>query len=189
MKAWSLLLAILLAGCGSTAASLTYTPTETVQPQAAPMVGTVTVVDQRGESDPNYVGVIRGGFGNPLKTLTSDRPVRDEVASAFIAGLQARGLYDPAGPDTLTITLTEFSSDQYHRREARVGFTLVLTRRGQPLYQRTETVDKINGSMVTFDTGVFASIDDLRAITDQALSQAVDQALDRPGFLAAIRGR
>jgi uncharacterized lipoprotein YajG len=70
MKAWSLPLAIVLAGCGSTAASLTYTPTEAVQPQAAPMVGTVTVVDQRGESDPNYVGVIRGGFGNPLKTLT-----------------------------------------------------------------------------------------------------------------------
>ncbi len=189
MKRWSLLLALLLAGCGSTAAPLTYVPTVTVQYRGTPVIGTVAVVDRRGESDPNYVGVIRGGFGNPLKTLTSTRPVRDEVADAFIAGLRARGLYDPAGPDALTITLTEFSADQYQRREARVAFTLTLTRDGRPLYESAENVDKINGSIVSFDTGVFASTDDLRGIMVQALSQAVDQALDRLRFRAAVERR
>jgi len=50
-----------------------------------------TFVDARGEPA-NWLGAIRGGFGNPLKNLESDRPVADIVGAAFADGLRARGV-------------------------------------------------------------------------------------------------
>jgi hypothetical protein len=150
---------------------------------------TVVVTDQRDEKDPTYIGAIRGGFGNPLKTLTTAKPVGDEVHDAFVGALRARGLYDAGGRLTLAVTLTELSANQMARREGHTSFRLVLTGTGgQPLYQDEEDVLKINGSLVTLDAGVFASIDDLRTIADLSLSTAIDQALDKPGFQAAVAG-
>jgi len=48
-------------------------------------------LDQR-DVPANWLGAIRGGFGNPLKYLESDRPVAEIVKIAFIDGLQARGI-------------------------------------------------------------------------------------------------
>ncbi len=118
LKSILLLLTALLAGCGTTAATLGYSPTEAPRPRAAPIVSVVTVTDARREKDPTYIGAIRGGFGNPLKTLTSARPVKDEVAAAFEAALQARNLYGPNAPAALAVTLTELSANQVARRRA-----------------------------------------------------------------------
>ncbi len=189
LKSILLLLTALLAGCGTTAATLGYSPTEAPRPRAAPIVSVVTVTDARREKDPTYIGAIRGGFGNPLKTLTSARPVKDEVAAAFEAALQARNLYGPNAPAALAVTLTELSANQVARREGHTKFSLVLSDRatGRTLFSDTEDVLKIGGSLITFDAGVFASIEDLRAITALSLSQAIAQALDKPGFAAAAR--
>ena len=46
---------------------------------------------------------------------------------------------------------------------------------------------KVNGSLVIFDAGVFASLADLRAITIEAMTEAIDQSRDKPGFAAATR--
>ncbi len=73
--------------------------------------------------------------------------------------------------------------------EGHTKFSLVLSDRatGRTLFSDTEDVLKIGGSLITFDAGVFASIEDLRAITALSLSQAIAQALDKPGFAAAAR--
>ena len=183
MRTSILLLFPLLAGCVSTAADLNYIPTRVPTVQAAPLVAAVAVADARDETDPTYIGAIRGGYGNPLKTLTTKRPVKEEVAAAFIAALQARGLYGAAGPADLAVTLTELSANQYVQRTAHTSFKLVLTERasGRTLLQSNEDVQKIS-KFNLFDNGVFASTEDLRSLTALSLSQAVDQALDRAAF-------
>ena len=177
------LLFALIAGCSSPPADLAYSPTAPITPQnSAPLVAVVRVTDARDEKDPTYVGAIRGGFGNPLKTLTTTRPVGEEVRAAFEAALQARGLLGPRAPMQLDVTLTELSANQYHRREGHTALSLALVDRatGRPVIQDKEDVLKINGSVVTFDAGVFASLDDLRAVAALSLSTAIDQALAKP---------
>ena len=87
---------LLLAACGSTPAQLRYTPTVTVAPgDGKAHVGPVT--DQRGEPDPNWLGAVRGGFGNPFKVLHGEQPATDMVRQAFSDGLAARGMLASSG--------------------------------------------------------------------------------------------
>jgi len=77
----------------SRAASSWNAPSATPNKAAASArpVNVGTFVDARGEPA-NWLGAIRGGFGNPLKNLESDRPVADIVGAAFADGLRARGV-------------------------------------------------------------------------------------------------
>ena len=175
-----------LAAC-STTANLTYAPTTGIVASRAPRVASVTVTDMRDEHDPHYIGAIRGGLGNPLKTLTSTQPVKDEVTAAFTAALQARGLFGAGGSDTISVALKQLSANWYERREGHTTFDLTLSdASGRVLFQDQEDVLKIEGSVITLNAGVFASIDDLRAITMLSLNTAIDQAIDKPGFRAAL---
>jgi hypothetical protein len=191
----SLLLILLLSACGTTTVGLPYDPpSSAATPPAAPVagvpvIGRVVATDARGESDPRWLGTIRGGFGNPLKSLQTDAPAAEEVAQGFRQALAARGMLSSgAGRYNLDITVVRFDCDQYHRREANADFRLVLTDRasGRPVYQDEVSSHLVNGSMVTFNVGVFADPQDLRAIAMDVQNQAIDQALNKPGFLAAL---
>ncbi len=185
MKA--ILLLVFLSACSTTASDLTYAPIAPVVPQASPEVATVTVADARDEKDPTYIGAIRGGYGNPLKTLTTVQPASEEVKTAFIAALQARGLYGAGAPATLDVTLKQLSGNWYARHEGHTIFTLTLNdKSGRAVFHDDEDVLKIAGSLITFDAGMFASTDDLRAIVELSMNTAIDQALDKPAFRAAL---
>ena len=70
---------LLLAGCGSTVSPLPYAPT--VTPVAGSgMVQMGAATDNRANRDATYYGTIRGGLGNPLKTLRTDIPIASVVA-------------------------------------------------------------------------------------------------------------
>lgn len=190
----SLLLAVLLAACGTTTVGLPYDPAQSAVPvSAAPGISQVVATDARGESDPRWLGTVRGGFGNPLKQLQTDAPVADDVSQGFRQALAARGmLASPgAGRFNLDVTVVRFDCDQYHRREANADFRVVLTERGsgRAIYHDEVSSHLVNGSMVTFNVGVFADPQDLRAIAVQAQNQAIDEALGKPELLAALRGR
>jgi hypothetical protein len=75
-------------------------------------------------------------------------------------------------------------------REANADFHLVLTDRisGRVVYQDEVSSHLVNGNVVTFDAGVFAHPQDLRAIAVQAQNHAVGTALNKTAFLAALRG-
>ena len=108
-----------------------YAPTVQIQSaaSAAPVVSVSRqVANERraGREDPNWIGTIRGGYGNPLKRLASDVPVDQVVAQAFAAGLAARGLHAPgegASPYVLAVTIHQFDANQYVRREATADFS------------------------------------------------------------------
>jgi hypothetical protein len=184
-------LAFGLAACSNTV-PLNYAPTFAVTPVGPPSVSGVSVADQRGEDDPSWFGAIRGGFGNPLKVLHTPGPLNDTVAAAFRDALKDRGLLATLGQGDvdLDVTILQFESDQYIRREAQIRLGISLTRRstGRQVYRDEVTTDLERGSLMNMETGAFGSVEKLRLVDETALTQTIDEAINKPGFLDAVRG-
>jgi hypothetical protein len=155
----------------------------------SPTVGIGTVTDDRKEG-PQWLGAIRGGLGNPLKTLETEEPVSDVVKNTLKDGLTARGLFAKSQPKyILNIDMMRFDCNQYARREAHILLDVLLVDAvtQQNIYNKTLKSDKVTGSIVTFDAGLFASVDDLRQVANDVLQDAIDQLLHDPEFLAKTR--
>ena len=180
-----------LVGCGTTRAPMTYQPTASVEKST--MSGQVAVgsfVDSRGEADPTWAGAIRGGFGNSLKVLALDKPVADVIKAAFADGLRARGASPSltGGQPQLTGVVRKFECDQYVRREATIELELtVLDSNGHTKFTRSYRSNTLDGSVLTLSTGVFASVEDLRAVMERTLRETVDKALDDSALRAALQ--
>ncbi len=190
-----------LAACGTTQGSMSYAPTVPIQPAAGarPVVAVSDrVANERraGREDPTWIGTIRGGYGEPVKRLSSDAPVDRVVARAFADGLAARGLGSTqvgAGgtPYVLAVTIHQFDANQYVRREATADFSAALVERasGREVWRDRHRAYNVDGSLLSFRTGVFASPEDLRRVALRTMSEAVDALLDKPGFRAALSRR
>ena len=193
MRKLLLLPILLLTACGTTQAPVAYSPTVAVQRAEAPRpvaVGQVSNQRSTGREDATWIGTIRGGYGNPVRALNADRPIDQVVGQAFAEGLAARGLQGSAQPrHALNITIHEFNANQYVRREATADFTAVLVDRttGREVWRDRHRAYQVDGSVLSLQTGVFASVDDLRAVATRTMSEAVDVLLDKPAFRAALR--
>lgn len=188
-----ILLAALLAGalsaCGTTSGGLGYAPPAQLNRASAGAqpVAVARFSDGRDEKT-NWLGVIRGGFGNHLKTLESDRPPVELVQTAFADGLRARGVRADAGGLQLVGTVRKLYCDQVIRREANVIVDLAVRGAdGRETFSRSYAVDLIEGSVLAADTGIFASTENLRLLLERALREVVDKALDDPELRAALR--
>ncbi len=187
-----ILLLSLLAACSTSRLPLAYAPPSAGVPaHGTAAVAAVSAIDQRGEtaSDANWIGAIRGGFGNPLKRLETDRPLTEVVADAVRDALRARGLLGAAdAPYNLQVTIEQLEADQVVRREAQVRLRLAWLRRpgNLPVFVNHGSADVVSGSVITVETGVFGSVEALRAVIAQAMSQAIDQALDDPALTAFL---
>ena len=108
----AVVLALALGACSNTVNDIAYKPQVVVQPATAATVASVSVTDERKE-DPTRLATVLGGFGNPLKTLDTSKPVKDEVADAFVAGLRARSILAASGsaPYRLVIVVHRFDAD------------------------------------------------------------------------------
>ena len=78
-----------------------------------------TFADDRG-TNANWLGAIRGGYGNPLKKLYTDRPVSEVVEQAFTDALQTRKLLGDKQNAKVEITgeVIKFDCSYYFNREA-----------------------------------------------------------------------
>src|SRR5262245_53613951 len=80
-------------GCSTHSVRLSYEPTVDVvsgkDVHAVASVGSIR--DDRNEAS-NWFGAIRGGFGNPLKTLNADEPISTVVSKAIADALDKRQL-------------------------------------------------------------------------------------------------
>lgn len=180
------LVVLFLSGCSTNAVQLTYdTSAVASQPAAAASSVEIMSVGDNRKHDPYWLGAIRGGFGNPLKTLTTDVPVKDVVENTFTAALNARGLLaSTGGVYGMQVVINQFDCNQVVRREAhvRLHISMVDLASGQQIYAKDFRVDKVVGSIGALDTAIFAAVEDLRKLANQALQEAVDQALDDPQF-------
>jgi hypothetical protein len=182
-----LVLALALGACTSnTVASLHYVPTAHVQAVSLPSISAVTATDQRKEA-PARLATIMGGFGNPLKTLDTAKPVKDEVAAAFTEGLRVRGLLAPDGQASfrLALLIRKFDADMLIGRTARIDMTMsVLDQAGRTVFEDS-AIDS-ESDMKFMQTGIFADIADLQALSQKVLDRTVDRMLDNPAFRTAV---
>src|SRR5258706_4520167 len=95
----SLCVAGLAAGC-TTLVPLRYTA-DSAAPAVTPATPLISVgpfLDSRGpRADADWLGAIRGGYGNRLKTLRTQQPMSQVVQAAYADGLRARGVFAEAG--------------------------------------------------------------------------------------------
>lgn len=175
-----------LCACSNTVNNLTYTPTGPVQAVGPATIASVSGTDERKEA-PTRLATIMGGFGNPLKTLDTEKPVTDEVVDAFTQGLRLRGLLAPDGqaPFRLLLVVHKFDADMIIGRTARIDMTMsVVDQSGRTIYQDSAVDSELETKV--FETGVFADIGDLQKLSETVLDRTVDRLLDKPAFRAAI---
>ena len=178
-----------LTGCSTSTAGLRYESTTGPKVTSTGIpISVGTFVDQRGET-PTWLGVIRGGFGNPIKTLEGDRPVAELVQESFTDGLKARGYeISASAPVTLSGTVRRLDADQYVRREANVEIVVRLKQNatGTTAFESTYSANRVEGSAVSLKAGIFGSLDDLQALLQKTLGEVIDKALDDPQFRTAL---
>jgi hypothetical protein len=178
-------LLLVLCGC-NTVASLRYVPPQSVEVARAPSIASVSSVDQRKE-DPKRLATIIGGLGNPLKTLDTTKPVKDEVSDAFTEGLRVRGLLATGGqaPYRLTLVIRKFDADMLIGRTGRIDLTMsVVDMAGHTVYEDAATDSE--SDMKFFEVGVLADISDLQKLCEIVLNRTVNQMLDKPEFRRAV---
>ena len=184
-----LLIALCLAGCSTTIVDLPYVPASSIAASQNPIVDMGSVTDRR-KNETRSLGAIRNGYGGALKSLETAVPVADVIKAAFENGLKARGLAAPPGKGKyrLDVTVLKFDCSQYVRREAHAQFETNLIAVSTEKIEYTHVVvDKqVQGSLITFDTAIFASVEDLRKVANELLQRAVDEALDDPGLRAHL---
>jgi hypothetical protein len=80
--------------------------------------------------------------------------------------------------------------NQMVRREANaeieVVITDVATRRER--FRRTYTARTVDGPVMSVATGVFATVEDLRVVTEYTLREVVDKALDDSALREVLQG-
>jgi uncharacterized lipoprotein YajG len=181
-----------LSGCSTTQTKLNYTAPSGLMPlePSTPQVFVGTFVDQRGES-PTWYGAIRGGFGNPLKKLESEKPISIMVQNAFADGLRSRGLTPGAqsSPLQLSGVIHKLDCSEMVRSESNVEIEVdvIDASTGQQRFSRTYRTSNEEGTVLNMQTGIFASVDGLRALAEKTLGQTVDKALDDSALRASLK--
>ena len=180
-----------LCACSTTKVDLKYSADSPVTKvsTAVPPLMLGTFLDQRSESS-NWLGAIRGGFGNPLKNLESERPVAELVRAAFADGLRARGVVvdEASAQRQITGVIKRLDCSQYVRREAYANIEItVIDKAGQKRFARTYAAENVDGSLLSASGGIFASVESLRAVLEKTLREAVDKALDDSELRAALQ--
>lgn len=181
-------IALLLCACSTNTVNLTYDQMQKdtqahSASKASVIVGTVS--DDR-KNDPNWLGAIRGGFGNPLKILTTEKPVSEVVKTALVDGLKANGWSEKSNAHyRLDITMLRFDCSQYVRREAHIqlGVAVLNTKTNELVFNKQYNADNVNGSLAAFDAGIFGSVDDLKKVANDTLQDAIDQIVSDPTLM------
>jgi hypothetical protein len=178
---------------------------------ASPQVSGTTALsvathDQRdyvrtGSKPPQFVGLQRGGFGNPFDVKTEeDKPLADAMTTALVNTLTRKGfraqpvviahsatipdarrqVIGTAGDRALLLTLTEWKSDTAMRVGLNYDMTMVvLNRSGAVLAEkRLQGQDNLGAATLPSQVGGMVSA---------AFKTKLEQLLDDPAIAAALR--
>ena len=191
---WLTLLPLLLleSACSTTRVSLSYDAAQVTAPATArPLISVGTFADQR-DIDPHWLGTIRGLVGEPLKMLELQDTASEMMSRAFREALAARGLLvaGESGRYRLTGTITKFDCSQLMRREAYAEITVTITdtETGKVVLDQPYHHSIVTGEGFTFDSGIFASPEDLKAVAARVLRTVIDDVLDSNAFAEIVSG-
>ena len=209
-------LGLLSTGCSATI-DLSHSPDRAPVGTGMPTISTVLIEDARTEPSPDVVAVVSDLYGNPRAAVVTRRPLGDEVGDRITQALRQRNLLAAPGFDTLLVRIVRLRGSQRERSEVVVALTYRLfDAAGQEYFVGTSDVMATGDRSYTDDTGSatllgtllgtvlgtpgryaypgllgppgpFPSTAEIGALTESALTTAVDQALDHPDFIAALR--
>lgn len=183
------MIALMSAACSTTRVDLGYVSSSAVKSQSSGVVQLGSFTDDRGEPS-NWLGAIRGGFGNPLKNLETSIPVNKLVEAAFSDGLRSRGIDVQSGNTKRLITgsIKKLDCNQIVQREANAAIDIkVIDLTSQAIiFSRSYSSTKYENTGLA--TGVFASVEDLRILTEKALQEVIDKMMDDSELRVALGG-
>lgn len=178
---------VLLSGCSSHYMSMDYAPTHPpVVATDARGVAAVGVVDSRGTPD-NWLGAIRGGYGNPVKKLYTDASTAQVVRHAFEDALAERRLLDAPSSDgiRLEVDILKLDTSYYFNKEAHAHLDVtVYGEEGRMLYQGQVREDRERPGV---GAGIFGDVEALADFANETLNAAIDEMLNDPRLLAALQ--
>ncbi len=177
-----------LSGCSSHMMAIRYQPSsQPVTSNAPEKVRVGNIVDSRGTPS-NWLGAIRGGYGNPLKKLYTDGDTAKVVATAFEDALRSRGLLALASDSNfrIDVALLKFDTSYYMNKEAHASFTMSLVHipAGSTVFAQSYRTDNTQGGA---GAGIFGDVNALASFANRTLNETIDKALDDPVFLSALR--
>jgi YajG family uncharacterized lipoprotein/putative oligomerization/nucleic acid binding protein len=182
----SIFVLLSICGCSTHMTKIEYEGTGNSSASNQPTINSVIVTDQRG-TESNWLGAIRGGYGNVLKTLKTEESTDIMVDKIFTDALSISGiLYDSKdAPYKLQIVITKFDCSYYFNREAHahVEASLIDNRSSQPKFSKAYKTDKTEGGV---GAGVFGDVDTLRNLAETAMNETVDKMLNDPEFIQAL---
>ena len=176
-------------GCSNTV-GLQYEPTRDGTLSTSPPLVIVRAFEDRRSKGASELGVVRGGYGNILKRIYTERPVAEQVADAFRAALSSRGLLAEPGVAAIALegTITKLDCNHYFQREAHTALDLVLVDldTDERIFERSYAADETGA---TGAVGIFASTSRLAAMAERTLQKVINKALADPEFLAIATTR
>lgn len=165
----------------------------------------LAVIDQRpyvlsGDKKPSFVGLQRGGFGNPFKVSTkSGRALADEMAAALISELKDNGfkavnlriskpdskiiagtIRDAAMARNIILTVQEWRTDGFFSFELSYDLRLSILDESANLIAEAETFgsdEKIGGSGFEDANSIAAA---------NAFSSKIGQLFNDPDIMSAL---
>ncbi len=196
---------LLLGGCavGNTVDFRSQKPAVTVSTEK-PVV--VAVLDQRsfvlsGDKEPSFVGIRRGGFGNPFNISTrSGATLATEVASLVVEALKASGVSAsavPVAPNAdaqkaqdaiasakaergLVVLVKQWKSDLYLNMEVDFDLTAVVLDAAGLELARSKVAGNDRLGAATFESEVSAA-------ASAALKRKLEVLLNDPAIVAALQ--
>ena len=184
--------AAILSGCWTTHLAFKYQAPPKVTPAVAgtPTLMVGTFVDMRGYK-PNWIGRIRGTFGNSLEKLVVDESVAILVQTQFRDGLLARQfpVVEADAAFEIAGVIRKLSSIQYVHVETNVEIEVQVRRlpSGEPTFVHTYSAQAVEASRAYSVQAVESArpVEAIRALTEKTLRDVVNH--DDPAFRAALR--
>ena len=187
-------LTLLLGACSGPAVvtPLAYAPTHTLgSPDGAAVLAIRDVVDAR-HVDPRSLGSAQGDVRLPTLALATPTRIVDELHQAFAGAMLGRGLLAPIGRQhyDLSVRLVRLHAGQLLEQVGTADFVLTVHDHatGRTVYTDEVTARSTSSQFPSLDSLAFVPTADVTADTQRAMNQAIDTALDKPAFRAAVRG-
>jgi len=153
---------------------------------AIPSINAVIVSDDRG-TDSNWLGAIRGGYGNVLKTLRTEESTDVVVDRMYTDALVKSGIYTESNDAlySLKVKITKFDCSYYWNREAHayVDVLLIDNLTSNAKFSKTYKTDEVAAGA---GAGIFGNVDTLRGLAEETMNGTVDKMLTDSEFIKAL---
>ena len=187
MKHISIVLGILfLFGCSTHMTKLEYEGSGVNTKDTTPSINQVIVSDERG-TESNWLGAIRGGYGNVLKSLRTEESTNIVVDQMYTDALSKSGIYDESKdlPYRLNVKITKFDCSYYWNREAHayVDVSLIDNSTSSTRFSKSYKTDQVDPGS---GAGIFGDVDTLRNLAESTMNQTVDKMLTDSEFIKSL---